>query len=334
MKMMVTGGAGFIGSHFVKYILGKYPSYQVINYDKLTYAGNLENLKEIEGNDHYKFIKGDISDTELVKKLAKEVDVIVNFAAETHVDRSIHDPFGFIQTDIHGTYSLIQAAQDAGHKKFLQVSTDEVYGDFDEGGKASELSSLNPSSPYAASKAGGDLQVLAAHRTYGFPGMITRCTNNYGPNCYPEKFIPLFVTNALEDKPLPVYGDGKQVRDWLYVLDHCSAIDLVLHEGKPGEVYNVSADNDPEVTNIDVTKKILSHLGKSDELISYVDDRPGHDKRYAVDSSKIRSMGWEPSVDFMTGLEKTIEWYVNNPEWWKKIKSGKYKDWYNQQYGS
>ncbi len=334
MKLMVTGGAGFIGSHFVKYILEKYPSYHVVNYDKLTYAGNLENLKEVEDHEFYKFIKGDIADTELVKKLAKEVDVIVNFAAETHVDRSIQDPFGFIHTDIHGTYSLIQAAQEAGHKRYLQVSTDEVYGDFDEGGKASESSNLQPSSPYAASKAGGDLQVLAAHRTYGFPGMITRCTNNYGPNCYPEKFIPLFVTNALEDKKLPVYGDGQQVRDWLYVKDHCAAIDLVLHEGQPGEVYNISADNNPEVTNLEVTKNILRHLGKSEDLIDYVEDRPGHDLRYAVDSSKIRAMGWKPSVDFEEGLKETIEWYKENRAWWEKIKSGEYKEWYKQQYGS
>lgn len=332
MKLMVTGGAGFIGSHFVKYILNKYPSYSVLNFDKLTYAGNLENVKEVSEDSRYQFIKGDITDTALVNKLAKDVDVIINFAAETHVDRSISNPFDFIDTDVRGTFSLIQASMEAGHERYIQISTDEVYGDFDDGGKAVEASPLRPSSPYAASKAGGDLQVLAAHRTYGFPGMITRCTNNYGPNCYPEKIIPLFVTNLLEDKTLPVYGDGQQVRDWLFVQDHCSAIDLVLHEGKPGEVYNVGADNAPEVTNLDLTKQLVSLLGKDEHSIEYVTDRPGHDRRYAVDSSKLRSMGWAPSVNFEEGLKQTVEWYQANESWWKKIKSGEYKEWYTKQY--
>jgi dTDP-glucose 4,6-dehydratase len=332
MKLMITGGAGFIGSHFVKYILEKYPTYHILNVDKMTYAGNLDNLNTVDGNDHYRFIKADIADTELMESLAKEVDIIVNFAAETHVDRSIHNPFDFIDTDVRGTFSLIQASKNAGHKKYVQISTDEVYGDFDDGGKAIEDSPLRPSSPYAASKAGGDLQVLAAHRTYGFPGMVTRCTNNYGPNCYPEKMIPLFITNAIEGAKLPIYGDGMQVRDWLYVYDHCSAIDLVLHEGKPGEIYNIGADNAPEVTNLDLTKQMLALLNLDDSLIDYVTDRPGHDRRYAVDSSKIRSMGWKPSVTFEEGLAKTVDWYKTNEIWWKKIKSGEYLDWYKKQY--
>lgn len=330
---MVTGGAGFIGSNFIRYILKKYPTYHILNVDKLTYAGNLENLTDIEANDHYRFIKADIIDSPLIAKLAQEVDVIINFAAETHVDRSIQDPFGFIDTDVRGTYSLIQAARDAGHERYVQISTDEVYGDFDGGGKATEDSPLRPSSPYSASKTGGDVQVIAAYRTFNFPGMITRCTNNYGPFCYPEKIIPLFITNALEGKKLPVYGDGQQIRDWLFVQDHCSAVDLVLHEGKPGEVYNVGAENSPEVTNLDLTKKILSLVGESESLIDYIVDRPGHDRRYAVDSSKIRAMGWKPSVDFDEGLAQTVEWYKKHENWWKKIKSGEYKEWYKQQYG-
>lgn len=333
MKLLVTGGAGFIGSNFIKYILDKYPAYHVLNFDKLTYAGNLDNLKKVAGHDHYRFIKGDIVDTKLVNELAKEVDVIINFAAETHVDRSILDPFAFIDTDVRGTYSLIQAARDAGHERYIQISTDEVYGDFEAGGKATEDSPLRPSSPYSASKAGGDLQVVAAFRTFGFPGIITRCTNNYGPNCYPEKVVPLFITNALEDISVPVYGDGKQVRDWLYVLDHCRAIDLVLHKGKVGEVYNIGADNDPEVTNLNLTKKILEYVKKTDSLIEYVKDRPGHDRRYAVDSSKIRKLGWKPSVNFEEGLKLTVRWYKDNTDWWQKIKSGEYKEWYSKQYG-
>lgn len=333
MRLLVAGGAGFIGSNFIKYILNKYPAYHVLNFDKLTYAGNLENLREVQDYPHYKFIKGDIADSNLVGELAKQTDVIINFAAETHVDRSIQDPFAFIETDIKGTYSLIQAAREARHEKYIQISTDEVYGDFKDGGKASEESPLKPSSPYSASKAGGDLQVLAAHRTYGFPGIITRCTNNYGPNCYPEKIIPLFVTNAIEDKNLPVYGDGRQVRDWLYVADHCTAVDLVLHKGKPGEIYNIGADNDPEVSNLDLTGLILQFTGKPESLVKYVKDRPGHDRRYAVDSTKIRQLGWRPSVSFEEGLKLTVRWYKDNEVWWKKIKSGAYKKWYKAQYG-
>ena len=334
MKLMVTGGAGFIGSNFIHYILDKYPSYHVLNIDKLTYAGNLDNLKDVEGHDHYKFIKDDICDVNLIGKLAKDVDVIINFAAESHVDRSIQNPFAFIDTDVRGTYSLIQAAREAGHKRYIQISTDEVYGDFDDGGKANEDSPIRPSSPYSASKAGGDLQVIAANRTYGFPGIITRCTNNYGPYQYPEKIIPLFITNALEYLKLPIYGDGGQIRDWLYVYDHCTAIDLVLHEGVPGEIYNIAAEQDPEITNLELTKQILKLTEQDESLIKEVKDRPGHDLRYAVDSSKIRAMGWKPSLTFTEGLAKTVDWYRENETWWKKIKSGEYKEWYKKQYGS
>lgn len=334
MKLMVTGGAGFIGSNFIRYILDKYPDDEILNLDKLTYAGNLENLADAEGNNRYRFIKGDICDTNLVKQLAKDVDVIVNFAAESHVDRSIHqDPAAFIDTDVKGTFALIEAAREAGHKRYVQISTDEVYGDMHGNEKAVESSSLRPSSPYSASKSGGDLMVLAAHRTYDFPGMITRCTNNYGPYQYPEKIVPLFITNALEGKPLPVYGDGSQVRDWLHVDDHCSAIDLVLHDGKPGEVYNIGAEQDPEVTNLELTNAIIRLTESSPSLVSYVKDRPGHDVRYAVDSRKIRAMGWKPVVSFAEGLERTVAWYKEHGAWWKKIKSGEYKDWYRQQYG-
>ncbi len=333
MKLMVTGGAGFIGSNFIRFMLAKYPAYEVVNVDKLTYAGNLDNLADMEGDKRYRFIKGDICDAPLMSQLAKEVDVIINFAAESHVDRSIENPFAFLDTNIRGTFSLIRAAADAGHGRFVQISTDEVYGDMPGARKAAESSPLQPSSPYSGAKAGGDIQVLAAHRTYGFPGMITRCTNNYGPYQYPEKIVPLFITNALEDKPLPLYGDGSQVRDWLYVDDHCAAIDLVLHSGQPGEVYNIGAEQDPEVDNLRLTKEILRLTGKPESLITPVKDRPGHDVRYAVDSGKIRALGWKPSVTFDEGLARTVAWYTQHQDWWKKIKSGDYKAWYIQQYG-
>jgi len=333
MNLLVTGGAGFIGSNFIRYILKKYPSYHIINYDKLTYAGNLDNLKDIEDNANYKFIKGDICDLELVQKLSKDVDVIINFAAESHNDRSITNPFDFIETDVRGTYTLIQAARDAAHERYIQISTDEVYGDQIAGVNVDENAPLKPSSPYSASKAGGDLQVLAAHRTFNFPGIITRCTNNYGPYHYPEKLFPLFITNALENKKLPIYGDGGQIRDWLFVDDHCSAIDLILHEGGAGEVYNISAGQDPEITNLDFTKRLLAILEKDESLIEYVKDRPGHDLRYGLDSSKIRAIGWKPLVKFEEGLKLTVNWYKENEEWWKKIKSGEYMEWYKKQYG-
>jgi len=333
MKLLVTGGAGFIGSNFIRYILAKYPTYSVLNVDKLTYAGNLENLRDVENNARYRFVQADICDAQTMMTLAKEVDAIVNFAAESHVDRSIDNPFAFIDTDIKGTYALIQAARQAGHTRFLHISTDEVYGDMHGTDKADETYPLQPSSPYSAAKTGGDVQVLAAFRTYGFPGMITRCTNNYGPYQYPEKIVPLFITNALEGKPLPVYGDGSQIRDWLHVDDHCSAIDLVLHEGKAGDVYNVGAEQNPEITNLELTKQILKLTGASDSLITRVPDRPGHDVRYAVNSSKIRAMGWKPSRSFADGLAQTVAWYKANEAWWKRIKSGEYQAWYNKQYG-
>ena len=334
MKLLVTGGAGFIGSNFIRYMLAKYPSYEIVNFDKLTYAGNLDNLKDVEQDKRYRFIKGDICDAKLVEQVARDVDAIINFAAESHVDRSIHDdPFAFIETDVKGTFALIQAARAAEHSRFIQISTDEVYGDMGGHEKATEQHPLRPSSPYAASKAAGDMMVLASHRTYGFPGMITRCTNNYGPYQYPEKIIPLFITNAAEGKPLPVYGDGKQVRDWLHVHDHCSAIDLVLHQGKAGEVYNIGAEQDPEITNISLTQKIVELMGAESSLISYVKDRPGHDVRYAVNSGKIRQLGWMPSKNFAEGLAQTVDWYKQNQSWWQKIKSGEYLDWYKKQYG-
>ncbi len=331
MKLMVTGGAGFIGSNFIRYILSRYPSYHVLNFDKLTYAGNLENLKDVENNPRYRFIKGDIGDFKLVRELASEVDAIINFAAETHVDRSLKEPFSFIDTAMRGTYSLIKAAQEAGHERYIQISTDEVFGDWEQG-KATESSPYRPSSPYSASKAGGDHLVQAAHRSFGFPGIVTNCTNNYGPYQYPEKLIPLFITNIIEGKPLPVYGDGQQIRDWLFVEDHCSAIDLVLHKGREGENYVIGAEQDPELTNLDVAKKLLSLCGADGSLLEYVSDRPGHDRRYAVDSFKIRQLGWVPSVTFDEGIKQTVDWYRTHQDWWKSIKSGEYARWYQEQY--
>lgn len=334
MKLFVTGGAGFIGSNFIRYILRTYPSYEILNVDKLTYAGNPDNLRDVVSDARYRFVQADICDAPLMAKLAATTEAIVNFAAESHVDRSIHDPFAFIDTDIKGTYALIQAARNAGHKAFVQISTDEVYGDMPGGDKADESYPLRASSPYSAAKAGGDMMVLAAHRTYGFPGMITRCTNNYGPYQYPEKIVPLFITNALEGKPLPVYGDGGQIRDWLHVQDHCRAIDLVLHQGKPGEVYNIGAEQQPEVTNLELTKQIIRQTGAPESLITFVKDRPGHDVRYAVNSAKIRALGWQPAFRFADGLQETVAWYRDNEAWWKKIKSGEYAAWYAKQYGT
>ncbi|MBI4122226.1 MAG: dTDP-glucose 4,6-dehydratase [Parcubacteria group bacterium] len=333
MKLLVTGGAGFIGSNFIRYLLGKYADYEIVNLDKLTYAGNLDNLADIESSERYRFIKGDICDLQLVKQLAKDADGIINFAAESHVDRSIHDPLAFIDTDVKGTFALIKAAREAGHKRYLQISTDEVYGDIPGREKAGESWPLHPSSPYSASKSGGDLMVLAAHRTYGFPGLITRAANNYGPYQYPEKLIPLFITNALEGKSLPVYGDGSQIRDWLYVEDHCAAIDLVWHQGQAGDVYNVGTEQDPEITNLELTKEIIRQTGASEGLMTSVKDRPGHDLRYSLDSRKLRALGWKPSVTFAEGLAKTVAWYKQHQPWWQKIKSGEYKEWYQKQYG-
>jgi dTDP-glucose 4,6-dehydratase len=334
MKILVTGGAGFIGSNFIRYIFKKYPDYQVVNYDKLTYAGNLENLKDIEKDPRYKFIKGDICDFKKVSAvLEKEkCDWIANFAAESHVDRSILGARSFADTDVVGTLSLLDAARKYKIKKYLQVSTDECYGDWEAGGFARENDCLNPSSPYSASKAGGDLIVLAYRRTYKLPILITRSSNNYGPFQYPEKIIPLFVTNLLEGKKVPVYGDGGQIRDWLYVEDNCSGIDLILHKGKIGEIYNIGANQDPEITNLELTRAIVEAVGVDENFIEYVKDRPGHDRRYAIDTKKIRALGWKPQVSFKKGIKLTIDWYKKNENWWKKIKSGEYLEYYQKQY--
>lgn len=334
MKVLVTGGAGFIGSNFVRYMVKKYPEYQIVNLDLLTYAGNLENLKEVENKPNYKFVKGDIADHEFINGFFAEekFDYVINFAAESHVDRSITDPGIFVRTNVQGTQVLLDAAKNIGVKKYLQVSTDEVYGTLGETGYFTEETPLAPNSPYSASKAGADLLVRAYHETYGMPVNITRCSNNYGPFHFPEKLIPLMIINALHDKDLPVYGDGLNVRDWLYVEDHCEAIDTVLHKGVVGEVYNIGGNN--EHTNIEIVKTILKHLGKPESLIKFVKDRPGHDRRYAIDATKIRmELGWEPKHTFETGIKETIDWYLENKDWWENIISGEYQQYFKQQYG-
>lgn len=325
LRLLITGGAGFIGSNFVRYMLNRYPSYQIINLDALTYAGNLENLKGIDKLENYRFIKGDITDRELIDSIfGKGIDVVINFAAESHVDRSIKEPDIFIKTNVLGTQVLLEAARKHGVKKFVQVSTDEVYGTLGPEGLFHESTPLSPNSPYSASKASADLIVRAYHETYNLPINITRCSNNYGPYQFPEKLIPLMIINALSDNPLPVYGDGLNVRDWLHVEDHCEAIDLVLHMGKPGEVYNIGGNN--ERTNLDIVRMILEHLGKPDSLIQFVEDRLGHDRRYAIDATKIRTeLGWQPKYNFDDGIKLTIDWYLENRQWWKRIISGEYK---------
>jgi len=332
MKILVTGGAGFIGSNFILHLMKEYPSYRVVNLDKLTYAGNLENLKDVEGDARYSFVKGDIGDGQLVEEILKDgVDAIVNFAAESHVDRSILEPAPFIRTNILGTHFLLEAARTRSIKRYLQVSTDEVYGSLGPTGFFTEESPLNPNNPYSASKASADLLVLAYHHTFGFPALISRCSNNYGSYQFPEKFIPLAITNALEEKPIPVYGDGLQIRDWIHVKDHCKALDLLLHKGKAGKVYNIGGTKD--VPNIEIARKILTFMGKSLSLLTFVKDRPGHDRRYAIDSSFIeRDLGWKPKVALDEGLKDTIAWYINNKPWWDKIKSGEYQAYYEKQY--
>ncbi|KJE28514.1 dTDP-glucose 4,6-dehydratase [Geobacillus kaustophilus] len=334
MNLLVTGGAGFIGSNFVRYMLEKYPNYKVVNYDLLTYAGNLENLKDVENHPNYTFVKGDINNRELVDYLVKthEIDVIVNFAAESHVDRSITDPDIFVKTNVLGTQALLDVAKANNIKKYVQISTDEVYGTLGETGYFTEETPLAPNSPYSASKAGGDLLVRAYHETYGLNVNITRCSNNYGPYHFPEKLIPLMITNALEGKELPIYGDGQNIRDWLHVKDHCAAIDLVIHKGRPGEVYNIGGHN--EHTNNEIVHLIVEKLGVSKDLIKYIADRPGHDRRYAIDPTKIMTeLGWKPQYTFETGIVETIQWYIDNQEWWKNIKSGEYMNYYQRQYG-
>jgi len=321
MRLLVTGGAGFIGSNFIRYIIKKYPRYKVINLDKLTYAGNLDNLKDIENNSNYTFIKGDICDRRIINELAGDVDAILNFAAQTHVDRSIIDASDFIRTNIDGTYNLLEATKKYNISRLIQVSTDEVYGSIGEG-SFTERSPLSPSSPYAASKAAADMLVHSYRVTFNLPVIIARSTNNFGPYQYPEKIIPLFITNALEDKPIPLYGDGMNVRDWLYVIDNCEAIDLILHRGKEGEIYNIGGGN--ELRNIELTRMVLKILGKPESLIQPVKDRPGHDRRYSLDSSRIeRELGWTPGFDFERVLEETVKWYVDNQWWWRKLKDRK-----------
>ena len=330
-KILVTGGAGFIGSNFIKYMLDKYHDYEIVNLDALTYCGNLENLEDIEDNPNYSFVKGDIRDEGLVDVVVSSVDYIVNFAAESHVDRSIEDPQIFIKSNIIGTQVLLDAAYKYSVKKFLQVSTDEVYGSLGPEGYFTESTPLQANSPYSASKAGADLMVRAYGETFGLPINITRCSNNYGPYQFPEKLIPLMISNALEDKELPVYGDGKNIRDWLHVYDHCSAIDLVLHNGKLGEVYNIGGHNEKE--NIEIVKLILKELDKPESLIKFVKDRLGHDRRYAIDSTKIsEELGWKPKYTFETGIVETIHWYLNNQDWMEKVKSGEYQEYYEKMY--
>ncbi|MBO2944776.1 dTDP-glucose 4,6-dehydratase [Paenibacillus sp. F411] len=333
MKLMVTGGAGFIGSNFVMYMLKEHPGYEIVNMDALTYAGNLENLKSIENNPNYTFVQGDIADKEAVDRVFQQgIDVVVNFAAESHVDRSILEPEIFVNTNVLGTQVLLDAAKQYGVKKFVQVSTDEVYGSLGETGLFTETTPLAPNSPYSASKAGGDLLVRAYHETFGLPVNITRCSNNYGPFQFPEKLIPLIISRALKDEALPIYGDGLNIRDWLYVEDHCSAIDLVIHDGVNGEVYNIGGNN--ERTNLHIVQTILQELGKPESLITYVTDRPGHDRRYGIDPAKItRELGWKPKHHFETGIQETIQWYLNHQEWWTRIQSGAYREYVNKQYG-
>ena len=328
--LLVTGGAGFIGSNFVRQVLARDAALRVTVLDKLTYAGNLANLADLADNPRYAFVRGDIGDPAIVDRLAAEADAIVNFAAESHVDRSIDTPDAFIQTDVHGTFVLLEAARRHEHARYLQVSTDEVYGNV-PAGSSLEDDPLRPRSPYSASKAAGDLLVLAYHATYGLPTLITRASNNFGPYQYPEKIIPLFVTNAIDDEPLPLYGDGQQVRDWLFVADHCEAIAAVLEHGEPGEVYNVGGGN--ELTNLELTQAILGLLDKPASLIRRVEDRPGHDRRYSVDSSKLRALGWKPVQSFEADLAATVAWYRDRQDWWRPLKSGEYLDYYRRQYG-
>ena len=321
-KLLVTGGAGFIGSCFIRHILKKYPNYKVINLDMLTYAGNIENLNDIKDNPNYKFIHGNICDKKLVRDLISQVDFVVNFAAESHVDRSITDPEIFIETNVQGTLNLLQACKEIGIVRYLQVSTDEVYGSLGATGYFYETTPIQPNSPYSASKASADLLVRAYFETYKLPVLTTRCSNNYGPFQYPEKLIPFFISQLLKGEKVPVYGDGLNVRDWLYVYDHCEAIDVVLQKGLIGEVYNIGGHN--EKTNMEITKLILSAMNKDESSIKYVEDRLGHDKRYAIDNQKIQTqLGWKPSVTFEEGIKLTIDWYLGNQQWMKDLEAKK-----------
>lgn len=327
--MLVTGGAGFIGSAFVRWQLDHYPDLHVVVYDKLTYSGRRENLADLDPS-RVTFVRGDIADGESLARALEGCDALVHFAAESHVDRSLHGATDFIHTNVLGTYMVLEQSRRAGLSRVLLVSTDEVYGSIEEGAFR-ETDPVHPRNPYAASKASGELFGVAFFETYGLPVLITRGSNTYGPRQYPEKVLPLFVTNAIDNQPLPLYGDGRNVRDWLYVDDHCSAIDLVLREGRPGEVYNIPGGNERE--NITLTRKILQTLGKPESLIRHVPDRVGHDRRYAIDGSKLRALGWKPSMPWEEGVEWTVRWYVENEGWWRPIKSGEFRAFYEKQYG-
>ena len=317
MRILVTGGCGFIGSNFIRHMLNKYQDHSIINLDKLTYAGNPDNLKDIEKNSNYSFVRGDICDNAVVDKVMQKVDTVIHFAAESHVDRSIDDASAFVRTNVLGTFVLLDSALENNIKRFVHVSTDEVYGSISKG-SFKETDILTPSSPYSSSKAGSDLLAQSYYITHGMPVIITRCTNNFGPYQYPEKLIPLFITNLIENKKVPVYGTGKNVRDWIYVEDHCKAIDFVLHEGKNGEIYNIGGG--AEKTNLEITETILEILGKDDSMVKYVKDRPGHDLRYSLDCTKLRRLGWAPEQEFDDALYNTVRWYIENRWWWEKLK--------------
>ena len=328
---LVTGGSGFIGSNFIRFLLSKESNCHILNLDKLTYAGNPANLKDIENDKRYKFIKGDICDEKIIRDIFinQKIDVVINFAAETHVDRSIGSPDNFIKTDVFGVFRLLEASRNFGVDLFIQISTDEVYGSIQKG-SFYETDQRLPSSPYSASKAGGDRLAYSYYITYGLPVIITRASNNYGLFQYPEKLIPLFVTNAIENRPLPVYGDGKNIRDWLFVLDHCSAVNFLIKNGERGQVYNIGGGN--ELENIEITRLILEKLNKSEDLIQFVEDRKGHDLRYSIDCSKLINLGWKPQYSFSDAIENTIKWYQSNEDWWKPIKSGEFRSYYENQY--
>ena len=331
MKIFVTGGAGFIGSEFIRLVLSLDKGYTIVNYDKLTYAGNLANLKAVAEEPSYRFVKGDICDTGAVESAMAGCDWVVHFAAESHVDRSIYEPSAAIQTNVTGTFVMLQVARRLGIKRFLHISTDEVYGDMEAGAFADETSPIKPSSPYSASKAGSDLLVASYVRTYGFPGIITRSSNNYGPFQFPEKFLPLLIANALEDKPLPIYGDGKQQRDWLHVRDNCLGLVAVLERGRIGEAYNIGGSD--IVENLDMSRQILRLMSKPETLLTYVTDRPGHDRRYALDCTKMeRELGWKPSISLEDGLGRTIEWYRTHGDWVADVRGGDYRRYYEKYY--
>lgn len=333
-NILVTGGAGFIGSNFINYVVDKHKDWNIINFDKLTYAGNLENLKPSEDKTNYYFFKGDITNSDLLQFVFSKYEIkhVINFAAESHVDRSILGAEVFIRTNILGTYVLLETAKKNNVEKFIQISTDEVYGSLGANGKFSETTPLSPNSPYSVSKASADMLVLSYNHTFGLPVVITRCSNNYGPLQFPEKLIPLMIINAVNNKKLPVYGDGMNIRDWIYVLDHNKAIEKVFENGRIGEIYNIGADQ--EMPNIEIVKLILNKLGKSEDLIEYVKDRPGHDRRYAIDSTKIQTeLGWKPEYKFEEAISSTIDWYLNNKNWWERIISGDYQNYYQTMYG-